>query len=74
MPPAAAAACRLSAACAPLWQVFYAFVVDSGLYAIWQATLMGDAPARYRYLPFFGLAAWLVAAPKQQQPEPERRA
>ena len=45
-------------------RVFYAFVVDAGLYALWQAVLMpAAAPARYRYVPFFGLAAYLLAPP-----------
>jgi hypothetical protein len=48
-------------------QVFYAFIVDSCLYYVWQIVMMGNAPAKYKYVPFLGLAAWLVAAPKQQQ-------
>jgi hypothetical protein len=44
-------------------RVFYAFVVDAGLYGFWQAWLMGDAgaPRRFCAVPFFGLAAWLLA-------------
>ncbi|GIL83829.1 hypothetical protein Vretimale_10594 [Volvox reticuliferus] len=41
-------------------RAFYAFIVDSGLYCVWQAVLMEDAPARYRFLPFFGMAAHLI--------------
>ena len=41
-------------------RVFYAFVLDTWLYAVWQALLMEDAPLRYRLVPFFGAAAWLV--------------
>lgn len=44
-------------------RAFWAFVLDLGLYSVWQALLMADcgAPKKYRYVPFFGLAAWLVA-------------
>ena len=44
-------------------RVFYAFVVDAGLYGFWQAWLMNDAgaPRRYCAVPFFGLAIWLLA-------------
>lgn len=44
-------------------RAFWAFVLDLGLYTVWQAVLMTDcgAPVKYRYVPFFGLAAWLVA-------------
>ena len=37
--------------------------MDAGLYSIWQAWLLGAcrAPAAYRFVPFAGLAAWLVA-------------
>lgn len=44
-------------------RVDWAFAVDSCLYAVWQAWLMGacGAPATYRFTPFFGLAAWLLA-------------
>lgn len=49
-------------------RVFYAFVVDAGLYGFWQALLMSaaGAPRAYCAVPFFGLGAWLVAgAPKK---------
>lgn len=44
-------------------RAFWAFVLDLGLYSVWQSVLMGGcgAPKKYRYVPFFGLAAWLVA-------------
>lgn len=44
-------------------RAFWAFVLDLGLYSVWQAILMADcgAPSKYRYVPFFGLAAWLIA-------------
>lgn len=43
-------------------RVFWAFCLDSGLYAVWQATLLGAAGAAggYRWVPFAGLAAWLL--------------
>ena len=48
-------AARLSA------QVFWAFSVDACLYSVWQATLMPEeAPAKHRFVPFFGLAAYLM--------------
>ncbi|EFN53111.1 hypothetical protein CHLNCDRAFT_9491, partial [Chlorella variabilis] len=43
-------------------RVDWAFGVDACLYAVWQAWLLGAvgaAPA-YRFVPFFGLAAWLM--------------
>lgn len=45
-------------------RVFFAFVVDSALYSVWQAWLMDSAgaPKRFRYVPFFGLAAWLISS------------
>ena len=44
-------------------RAFWAFVLDLGLYSFWQAILMGSCGAsnKYRYVPFFGLAAWLIA-------------
>lgn len=56
-------------------RVDWAFVVDSGLYAVWQAWLLGAcgaAPA-YRFVPFFGLAAWLITGPREGQEEPRAR-
>ncbi|KXZ47377.1 hypothetical protein GPECTOR_36g98 [Gonium pectorale] len=41
-------------------RAFFAFVVDGCLYAVWQAALMKDAPPRYRFVPFFGMAAHLI--------------
>lgn len=54
--------------------MFYAFIIDSGLYYVWQMVMMGNAPAKYKYVPFFGLAAWLLAAPKQQQGDSTQQA
>lgn len=44
-------------------RVFYAFVVDAGLYGFWQAWMMDSAgaPRKYCAVPFFGLGAWLLA-------------
>ena len=44
-------------------RAFWAFVLDLALYSVWQSFLMEDcgAPAKYRYVPFFGLAAWLIS-------------
>lgn len=44
-------------------RVFYAFVIDSALYSVWQASFLADAPARFRYVPFFGMAAYLLMQP-----------
>lgn len=43
-------------------RAFWAFVIDLGLYSVWQAFLMEDcgAPKKYQYVPFFGLASWLI--------------
>lgn len=43
-------------------RVFWAFVLDAGLYSVWQAWVLGDAGAKswQRFLPFFGMAAWLL--------------
>lgn len=41
-------------------RAFFAFVLDAGLYSIFQAVLLNNAPPVYRFTPFFGLAAWLV--------------
>lgn len=50
-------------------RAFFAFVLDAGLYTIFQAVLLRSAPPAYRFTPFFGLAAWLV----RQETESERR-
>ena len=43
-------------------RVFWAFCLDTVLYTLWQAVLLGaaGAPAKYRYVPFVGMAAWLL--------------
>lgn len=41
-------------------RAFFAFLLDAVLYTWFQAVLLVNAPAAYRFTPFFGLAAWLV--------------
>lgn len=43
-------------------RAFWAFVLDLAFYSVWQAFLMEDcgAPKKFRYIPFFGLASWLI--------------
>lgn len=45
-------------------RVFWAFLLDCGLYAVWQAWILGDAeyPCKpwHRYVPFFGLCGYLL--------------
>jgi hypothetical protein len=41
-------------------RVFWAFLLDYALFAVWQASMLSGAPAPYRFLPFAGMAAWLV--------------
>ena len=45
-------------------RVSLAFVVDIAFFSIWQAYLIGEldeeAPAACKYVPFWGLAAWLL--------------
>ena len=45
-------------------RVSLAFVVDIAVFSAWQAYLIGeldkDAPAACRFVPFWGLAAWLM--------------
>jgi len=44
-------------------RVFWAFCVDATLYSVWQAWLLGDtgeAKIWQRYIPFFGMAGYLV--------------
>ena len=44
-------------------RAFWAFVLDLGLYSVWQPILMKGCgcSSRLRFVPFFGLAAWLMA-------------
>ena len=41
-------------------RAIFAFTLDACCYAVWQAILLRGAGAGYRFVPFFGLAAWLV--------------
>jgi hypothetical protein len=41
--------------------VFWAFLLDIGLFYVWQLMLLEGAPARYKLVPFWGLAAYLIA-------------
>lgn len=52
-------------------RVFWAFCVDSLLYAVWQGWLLGDAGAKtwQRYVPFFGMAAWLLEGNNEKSTE-----
>ena len=43
-------------------RVFFAFVLDAVLYSVWQAVLMQEAPAKFRFVPFFGLAGYLLTS------------
>jgi hypothetical protein len=53
-------------------QVYFAFVLDMFLYSLFQAQLMGDAipegaDGRWlRFVPFFGLSAWLLKASREE--------
>lgn len=55
-------------------RVDWAFVVDAGLYSVWQAWLLGAAGAapKYRFVPFWGMAAWLLVGPQGQGTEGEQ--
>lgn len=49
-------------------RVFFAFVLDAVLYAVWQAVLMGDdATKLQKFLPFGGLVAYLIQGGKKQK-------
>ncbi|GMH40577.1 hypothetical protein BSKO_08481 [Bryopsis sp. KO-2023] len=51
-------------------RVFFAFCVDTVLYSIFQTVMMPKAPAKFRYVPFFGMAAYLLtSSPKQTEAE-----
>lgn len=41
-------------------RIFYAFAVDAVLYTVWQAALMPKEAGRLRFVPFFGLGAYLL--------------
>lgn len=50
-------------------RVFWAFVLDCGLYSVWQAMLLERAASGYRFVPFVGLAAWLCAGMPEKRRE-----
>lgn len=41
-------------------RVFWAFILDYALFAVWQASMLSGAPAGYRFVPFAGMASWLI--------------
>lgn len=47
-------------------RAFFAFILDAGLYSVWQAVILVDlkAAALFRYTPFFGMAGWLLTSLK----------
>ncbi|MEW5301554.1 MAG: hypothetical protein WDW36_004407 [Sanguina aurantia] len=54
-------------------RVFYAFILDAGLYSVWQAVLLKNSPAGHRFVPFFGLVAHLLAGGSPTQQEEKRK-
>ena len=50
------------------YRVFYAFCLDLVLYTTWQVIFLRGAERKFRFVPFAGLAAWLVAGgPRKAQ-------
>lgn len=49
-------------------RVFWAFCLDACLYSVWQAWILGAAGATawQRFVPFFGMAGWLLTGKRQQ--------
>lgn len=47
-------------------QVFWAFMLDLVMFYIWQLSFMQAAPAKFRYVPYFGLAGWLISGGTKQ--------
>ena len=45
-------------------RIFFAFALDAVLYSMFQAMLMPKAAGNLRYVPFAGLAAWLIGGAK----------
>jgi hypothetical protein len=43
-------------------RVFFAFIVDAGLYSIWQFILLRNAAPQHRFVPFFGMATYLMSS------------
>eukprot|EP00798_Chlamydomonas_sp_ICE-L_P031732 gene31732-6931_t len=48
-------------------RAFFAFIVDSSLYCVWQANFLSNRNARLPLLPFFGLAEFLINGPKEEE-------
>lgn len=42
-------------------RVQFAFLLDLAFYTAWQVIFLQGAEKKYRYVPFAGLAAWLIA-------------
>lgn len=45
-------------------RIFFAFVLDALLYSIFQAVLMPKAAGKLRFVPFAGLALFLIGGAK----------
>ena len=45
-------------------RIFFAFALDAVLYSVFQAMLMPKAAGNLRYVPFAGLAVWLIGGAK----------
>ena len=41
-------------------RIFFAFALDAVFYSVFQAMLMPKAAGNLRFVPFVGLAAWLL--------------
>ena len=50
-------------------RVFFAFVLDLAFYTTWQVVFLHKAEGKYRYVPFAGLVAWLLAGGPKKQPD-----
>ena len=50
----------------------WAFALDASLYSVWQAAMLKDATPLERFVPFFGMAAYLMRAGGGGEKEKER--
>jgi len=50
-----------------LSQVFWAFWLDMVFFYTFQLAFLQAAPPVYRFLPFYGLAGWLIAGGTKNQ-------
>lgn len=48
-------------------RAFDVSISDTICYSLWQTVLMKGAPAKYRFVPYVGLALWLVDLPEQRR-------